>query len=81
MTVSRNDYKILIAINNFGSTTEMKSLTIKKLKELTGLSISKIRGTIAKFKELEYLREGVVQHNAKTYFITRKGQEQIKKIL
>lgn len=79
--LSRNDYKVLTTILQFGCTNEMKSVTIKKMSELTNLSIGKIRLSVKAFLELEYIAEGVVQHNAKTYYITDEGKSKLNQLM
>lgn len=59
----------------------MKSITINKISEMTELSISKVRRTINAFKEIKYIKEGIVQRNAKTYYVTKKGIEKIVKLI
>jgi RIO-like serine/threonine protein kinase len=75
---SKNDYKILYALQD--CTTEMKSFTVEKLSDVTKLSVSKVRQTIRKFKESGFIKEGALQHNAKTYYITAEGLSKIKKL-
>lgn len=72
---------MLIMMKQFEATNEMKSLTVIKLSELTKLSVSKIRIAVRKFKELGYIEDGVLQHNAKTYFLNSKGINKIKELL
>lgn len=79
--LSRNDYKILHTLCQMSATNEMKSLTILRLNELTQLSVSKIRKTITIFKELMYISDGVVEHTAKTYYITEKGITKMNKLI
>lgn len=78
---SRNDYKILLEIYKYGCINEMKSITINKIQELTDLSLSKIRTTLSYFKDQNYVAEGVMQHSAKTYYITAEGIVKIHQIL
>lgn len=78
MSLSKNDYKILLKLYENNCTTEMRSYSIKKLCEITELSVNKIRSTIKTFMILDYIAEGCVQHNAKTYFITVNGIQKIK---
>lgn len=81
MVLSKNDYKMLYTLYEYGGTTEMKSLTIQKLSGLTKLSESKIRISVREFKKLGYIREGAVQHNAKTYYITEDGINKVKELI
>jgi DNA-binding transcriptional regulator GbsR (MarR family) len=76
---SKNDYKVLYALQE--CTNELKSYTIDKLHEVTKLSVSKIRLTMREFKGLGFVKEGALQHNAKTYYITQQGLEKIKALL
>jgi DNA-binding transcriptional regulator GbsR (MarR family) len=59
----------------------MKSLTIVKISEMSGLSVPKIRKSISAFRNLNYISEGVMQHNAKTYYVTEQGINKINSIL
>lgn len=81
MGLSKNDYRVLYQLYQMDCTNGMKSLTIEKLSELTKLSVSKVRKTIAEFKKLLYISEGVPQRCAKTYYITKKGINNIKKFV
>jgi DNA-binding transcriptional regulator GbsR (MarR family) len=59
----------------------MKSLTVEKISELTNLSIPKIRKSLVEFKKLSYVNEGILQRCAKTYYITKKGINYVKKFM
>ncbi|MBO8161355.1 MAG: transcriptional regulator [Thermosipho sp. (in: Bacteria)] len=78
---SKNDFKILSILKENGCTTELRSYTIKKLKELTGLSENKIRNTLNTFKLTGYVKEGALQHRAKTFYITEEGINKLKELL
>jgi glucan-binding YG repeat protein len=59
----------------------MKSLTVDALSKMCKLSVSKVRKTIYAFKELGYIKEGVVQHNAKTYYVSEMGVAKAIKLI
>ena len=77
---SKNDYKVIITLYEHECTTEMKSFTIKKLHDITDLSVNKIRDTIKSFLLKGYIAEGAAQHNAKTYYITQLGIQKINNL-
>ena len=79
--LSKNDYKILMIMYQHQCINELHSYTINKIKEITNLSIPKIRGTIYKFKKLNYTSEGLQSNHAKTYYVTRDGIEKINQLL
>jgi DNA-binding MarR family transcriptional regulator len=79
--LSKNDYKVLYVLEKHECTNEMKSFTISKISESTGLSISKIRITLREFIKLGYIKEGAVNHTAKTYYITKEGIDKVKSLV
>lgn len=79
--MSKNDYKILMVLFRNKCTTEFLSYTRKDLAEKTGLSLDKVRNTIQKFKKINYVNEGFLNHQAKTYYITEEGIKKIKEIV
>lgn len=80
-TLSKNDYRVLVILMEYGCTTDIKAISIKKIQEFTGLSINKIRITLKYFKSTGLINEGAVEHNAKTYFISNNGKEKIHELL
>lgn len=78
--LSKNDYLVLTKLLENNCTTEMKSWTIKFIAENLNLSQSKIRKTVLTFQNLNYLQQGAMQYNAKTYFITQKGIDKLKEL-
>lgn len=80
MNPSKGDYKILESFSKTKSTTEMKSLTIKQIQEITGYSINKVRDAIKILLLLQYIQEGAVQHSAKTYYLTKSGQSKLHEL-
>lgn len=81
MALSKNDYKILYQFFQYDCTNAMKSLTVEKTSELTELSVSKIRKSLVEFKKLLYISEGIPQRCAKTYYLTKKGINYVKKFV
>lgn len=81
MALSKNDYKILYQFFQYDCTNPMKSLTVEKTSELTELSVSKIRKSLVEFKKLLYISEGIPQRCAKTYYLTKKGINYVKKFV
>lgn len=79
--MSQNDYRILMTIYKYGCTNEMKSITLYKIHEISLLSVSKIRQSVKRFMQLEYISEGAVNHSAKTYFVTKSGIKKIKELM
>lgn len=79
--LSRNDYKILSVLYQYECTNELKSITINKINELSDLSVSKVRVSIKTFKNMDYIAEGVLQHKAKTYYITELGIEKLQQLM
>ncbi|MDK2932799.1 MAG: hypothetical protein PWP27_609 [Clostridiales bacterium] len=78
--MNKNDIKILYALYKNQCTNEMKSFTIKKIQEETGLSNTKIRYTIRGLSMSGYLGEGFQSGNASTYYITLKGIGLLKEV-
>jgi DNA-binding transcriptional regulator GbsR (MarR family) len=76
-SLSKNDYKVLYLLYELGCTNDMKSLTISKISKDCSLSIPKVRVSVRYFKELEYIKEGIPQCSAKTYYITEQGLNKI----
>lgn len=76
-SLSKNDYKMLYLLYELGCTNDMKSLTIVKISKDCNLSVSKIRVSVKRFKELGYISEGIPQCCAKTYYITEQGLNKI----
>jgi DNA-binding MarR family transcriptional regulator len=77
---SKNDYKILFMLYEDNCITPMRSYPLKKIAEKTQLSDNKIRMALKTFKMLGYIEEGLVQHNAKTYFVTQYGIQKLKEL-
>lgn len=80
VNISKNDYLTLVILLENECTTEMRSFTLKNIADITELSLSKIRKTVKMFKSMEFIKEGAVQHNAKTYYITKKGIEKLNQL-
>lgn len=47
--------------------------TVKEVQELTGLSISKVRSSINKFKKMGWVDEGIKDRKTKCYYVTEQG--------
>jgi len=80
VTLSKNDFRILIIMKDNGFISQMQSCTIKRIEELINLSTNKIRITFKVLNLLGFVKEGAVDHNSKTYYITNAGIEKIKTI-
>lgn len=80
MNTTKNDYRILHEFMKSEATNEMKSRTIKYIKKKTGLSDSKVRKTIKKFRKIGYINQGAWLGNSKTYFITESGINKINEL-
>lgn len=78
--LSKSDYKILYQLYEYGCFNQLKSVTVEKLSNMSQLSVSKVRKTIKQFIQVSYVCEGIRECNAKTYYITKKGINNIKKL-
>lgn len=79
--MNKNDYLILAKIKDQGCVNEIKSLTVDAIKGLTNLSVSKVRRSIVELKKASYIKEGILQRNAKTYYITKTAINKMNKLM
>ena len=73
MKYNKTDYEILYFLNDEDFNSEFKSVTIKTIIEKLKYSESKIRMAINGFLKDNYVKEGIKQGQAKTYYITEEG--------
>lgn len=78
---TKNDVLILNQIKKCGGINKLKSISIMTLVKCTGLSHTKIRGTIRVLLSDGYILDGLMQKNAKTYYITTKGLEVLNELI
>ena len=81
MQFTKNDIYILNSILKNGGENELKSVSISTITKDTELSHTKVRATIKVLASGNYIKEGFMQKNAKTYFITDEGKEMLTKLL
>lgn len=78
-----NDYRIFKAFRNINIESETKGLckgdavTIKEIVEVTSLSERKVRETVKLGLEHGLIAYGVMKVRTKTYYLTKKGIEEI----
>jgi predicted transcriptional regulator len=84
MVFTENDYKILKAIidrnNEKKGLCKSNGTSIKELVDKTQLSDKKVRQTIKRFLEVEFIVEGASIVKAKTYILTTKGFEELNSL-
>lgn len=76
--VTHNDYKILMTLNSKEAFSKLVGLTIKQIEQITSLSNNKIRTTLMVLNFMNYVKEGIAEHNAKTFYITQEGIDKLK---
>lgn len=81
MQFTKHDIMILRGILKSGGVNELKSITINKLIEATKVSHTKIRSTIRMMLSLGYVKEGFMQRNAKSYYITKEGVQLLNELM
>lgn len=81
---TENDFRILKSILDRGDKskglTMSNGTTIAEIVDKTSLSSKKVRLTIKKFIEAEYVTEGLSKVRTKTYILTQEGFSVIKKM-
>ena len=74
---TENDYQILKAIIDRGDKKKglckANGTTVKEIIEKTKLSDKKVRTTLKKFEEEEFINKGLRIVKADTYMLTEKG--------
>ena len=80
MNFKKTDVLILGKMETAGAINAFKRSTIGKIIESTKLSATKVRASIKLLLEEEYIQEGFMSHNAKSYFVTEKGREFLKEL-
>ena len=78
---NKNDYNILSVLLENKCFTEIGSLTIKQISNLTGLSIPKIRLVMKTFLLTELTKEGARDGISKTFYITEEGVSFLNKAM
>ena len=81
LNYTKKDISILRQIKKRNATTELMSMSIKKLQEDTDVSVLKIRQALSKFIKDGYVNEGFKKGNAKTYYITNEGISKLYELL
>ena len=46
---------------------------VNEIKDITGFSLSKIRSSLKKFKDMGWIEEGIKEERVKNYYVTEKG--------
>lgn len=75
MSFKKTDIVILGKMESTGAINQLKSATIQKIIEKTGLSATKVRASIKLLQDEQLVDEGFMSKNAKTYYVTEKGKE------
>ena len=78
MNFKKSDVVILGKMEAVGAINQLKSATIHNLIQNTKLSATKVRASIKLLQANEFIKEGFMQRNAKTYYVTDKGREFLK---
>lgn len=76
MLLNLNDIDIIKAMmdkNTGRGFSKSYGSTVKDVEEITELSISKIRSSINKFKNMGWIDEGVKDGKTKCYYVTEEG--------
>lgn len=81
LNVTKNDMRILDTIRQLNATNSLRSVPVNTLVSKTNLSHTKVRSTVTLLLQENFIEEGLMQKNAKTYFITDKGIETICNLL
>lgn len=81
MQYTKNDIFILNSIRSKGGVNELRSVPITTIVEASNLSHTKVRATIKLLLTEGYIKEGFMQKNAKTYFISESGQSLLNKFI
>ena len=84
MDLNLTDYKILANIlsmsKNDKGISKFKSVTIKDIKENVELSEVTIRKSTEKLVQTELISPGIRRGKSKTYYINKKGVQELKEI-
>lgn len=81
--INTNDILILKAIVNKEDNrglSKAKGSTVNQIQLACGLSDSKVRKTLKKFIEEEWVGEGVKVLNIKRYYVTEKGLKELSEL-
>lgn len=81
MEYNKTDFEILYFLEKEDLKTEFKSCTVKTLSQEVKFSESKIRVAINYFLKDGFIKEGIKQGQAKTYFITEEGINKLKELV
>lgn len=79
IVLNKNDYRMLNKLMDSECYSPMESLTLKALSESTNMSISNLRIIKSNFLLMGLIKEGAKDGNSKTYYITEKGENHVKK--
>lgn len=79
--MNKNDCKLLYTLYTEGCLDSFQSVTATNLCELTEFGGTKVRKTLNEFLEKGYVREGLKKSQARTFYITEKGIENLKIML
>ena len=78
-----NDISILRSImdkTEKRGISKAKGTTIPQIVEKTNLSVSKVRGSIKRLKEEGWIDDAIKVVNHKSYYVTKKGIEELKNL-
>lgn len=73
MNFTKSDIAILSQIEREGGVNKLQSVTVHNIIEKSGLSATKVRATLKLLADANYIEDGYMQKNAKTYYITDAG--------
>lgn len=77
---NKSDICILGIIYDLGGTIPLKGVSVNNLTTRTKLSHTKVRTSLKMFIEKEMIQEGLMQKNAKTFFVNNKGIDLLKEM-
>lgn len=81
MSYTKNDIFILDAIRTSGGISELAGVPISTIVKKSKLSHTKVRNTVKILQSRNLIKEGFMQKNAKTYFITSEGELLLSKLI
>ena len=79
--MNKNDYKLLMILDKDECNSSVKSKTAARIATEANLCGSKVRRTLNEFVNMNYVKEGMKEGNARSFYITSKGKEKLVEIL
>lgn len=78
---TKNQFKIIILLYQNGCVNEFKSYGIDKITMGTKLASNTVRNTLKTFVEIGFVKEGMMNWKAKTYYLTDEGIKEYERLL